>query len=110
MVNIEASNPRERECTEMLCAVLRNTSVLRLSLLRWMADLIGVKIKRFDDLQFSIETEGAIGSKRDDLRIEGWLESDDDRTLSLLWTIEVKVGASFHESTPLDGVTIQETE
>ena len=45
---IDASNPRERECTEMLCAVLLNTTVLRLHLLRWMADLIGVGIKGFD--------------------------------------------------------------
>jgi len=104
--HIEASNPRERECTEMLCAVLRNTSALRLSLLRWMAELIGVKIKRFDDLQFVIETEGAIGSKRDDLRIEGWIETEDDRQQVLLWTVEVKVGASFHESSPLDGLEI----
>jgi hypothetical protein len=108
--HIEASNPRERECTEMLCAVLRNTTVLRSVLLRWMADLIGVQIDCFDELQFTIETEGAIGSKRDDLRIEGWLESDDDRTLVLLWTVEVKVGASFHESTPLDGVAIPDED
>ena len=108
--HIEASNPRERECTEMLCAVLRNTTVLRLYLLHCMAKLIGVKIKRFDNLQFIIDTEGAIGSKRDDLRIEGWLESEDDRKLILLWTIEVKVGASFHESTPLDGVAKPEED
>lgn len=102
--HIEASNPKERECTEMLCGVLRNTTVLRSNLLRWMAGLVDVAIKHFDDLQFIIATEGAIGSKRDDLRIEGWLESDDDRQLILLWTVEVKVGASFHESTPLDGL------
>ena len=102
--HIEASNPRERECTEMLCAVLRNTNVLRLHLLRWMADLSGTTIDRFDDLHFVIETEGAIGSKRDDLRIEGWRETEEERERILLWTVEVKVGASFHESTPLDGV------
>jgi hypothetical protein len=48
-----------------------------------------------------IEPEGSIGAKRDDLRIEGWCETDEERKRVLLWTIEVKVGASFHESSPL---------
>ena len=77
--HIEAANPRERECTEMLCAVLRNTNVLRLHLLRCMGDCAGVTIDGFDDLHFVIETEGAIGSKRDDLRIEGWRETEEER-------------------------------
>ena len=102
--HIEASNPRERECTEMLCAVLRNTTELRLYLLRWMADLVGMHDVHLQNMTFLIETEGSIGAKRDDLRIEGWRETDEERKRVLLWTIEVKVGASFHVSSPLDAV------
>ena len=100
--HIETDNPRERECTEMLCAVLRNTTELRLHLLRWMANISGARDAVLNDMTFVIETEGSIGSKRDDLRIEGWHESDEDRRRVLLWTVEVKVGASFHESSPLE--------
>jgi hypothetical protein len=105
--HIEALYPRERECTEMLCAVLRNTRVLQQHVLRWMADLAGLHIKRFGKLRFEFETEVAIGGgKRIDLYIEGWRETEDERARIVLWTVEVKVGASFHDSTPLDGVNV----
>ena len=88
----------------MLCAVLRNTTELRLNMFRWLADLVGHHSERFQNMVFIIDTEGSIGAKRDDLRIEGWHETENDRRRVLLWTIEVKVGASFHESSPLDDV------
>jgi hypothetical protein len=108
--HIESANPRERECTEMLCAVLRNTTELRRQLLCWMQEFIGFHDERIQDLAFIIETEGSIGSKRDDLRIEGWRETDEERQRVLLWTIEVKVGASFHESSPLEAMKDDEDE
>ena len=108
--HVEASNPRERECTEMLCAVLRNTTELRLYLLRWMADVVGMHDLKFQNMTFVIETEGSIGAKRDDLRIEGWHETDEERRRIFLWTIEVKVGASFHESSPLGDMQSDEED
>lgn len=99
--HVESSNPRERECTEMLCAVLRNTEVVREKIFRWMAQISGVSIRGIDRLDFVIETEGSIGEKRDDLRIEGWRETSQGRKRIVLWTVEVKVGANFHESSPL---------
>jgi hypothetical protein len=104
--HIDAINPRERECTEMLCAVLRNTTELRLHLMHWMADISGTRGVRFQDITYVIETECTIGAKRDDLRIEGWRETDEGRERVFLWTVEVKVGATFHESSPLDTMQI----
>lgn len=100
--HIDSPKPRERECTEMVCAVLRNTSELRLRIFRWLAQVSGTGVPDFEELTFSIETERSIGSKRDDLRIEGWRTTDDDQELAFLWTIEVKVGATFHESSAID--------
>ncbi len=100
--HIESAKPRERECTEMLCAVLLNTRELRLHLLRWLADLAGHSIPDLGNLDFAIDTEQPIGSKRDDLRIEGLRSKDEEQERVFLWTIEVKVGADFHDSSPLD--------
>jgi len=100
--HIESDTPRERECTEMLCAVLLNTHRLRLHLLNWLAKSVDQDAGDLADLDYRIDTEGSIGSKRDDLRIEGWRSQEDQQTLVLLWTIEVKVGAWFHESSIQD--------
>ncbi|WP_146595990.1 hypothetical protein [Novipirellula galeiformis] len=46
-----------------------------------------------------METEQSIGSKRDDLRIEGFRTDEDvDETQIVLWTVEIKVAAPLHES------------
>ena len=82
----------------MLCAVLRNTEHLRLLLLKWLAQKASANIEGLDALDYRIDTEGAIGAKRDDLRIEGWSVNNEQETLTVLWTMEVKVGAWFHES------------
>lgn len=108
---IESDNPRERECTEMVCAVLRNCRGLRTYLFRWLAELACHRVPDLDALDFAIDTEQPIESKRDDLRIRGWRSNDNEEQLALLWTVEVKVGADFHESSSINlpAVLIGET-
>jgi len=89
---------RERLCTEMLCAVLKNAPVLRQVVFGSFAQLTDVPTAELDDLHWRLDTERSIGSKRDDLRIEGWRLSEEQDNLEVLWTIEVKVAASLHES------------
>ena len=96
--HLNSDTPRERECTEMLCSVLCNAPILRSQLLRWIGRFVGDLPHDFDDIEFQIDTEGSIGSKRDDLRIEGWRHTEEGQELVLIWTVEVKVGAQFHES------------
>ena len=56
-----------------------------------------------DDISLKIRTEQSIGAKRDDLRIRAWrTDEDDEETLEVLWTVEVKVGASIHLSSYQD--------
>lgn len=98
---VDAPLPRERECTEMLCAVLRNTQRLRNGILSWLGRLLGADVDA-GALELTIDTEGDIHGKRDDLRIVGWRTSPNSATPAILWTIEVKVGASFHQSTALE--------
>lgn len=102
--HVDARNPRERECTEMLCAVFRNTSIIQFHLLQWMAGHLEVNFEGIGSLRFEFETESLVGNKRIDLCIEGWRDTDEGRQRILLWTVEVKVGASFHSSAPLEGV------
>jgi hypothetical protein len=91
---------RETLCTEMLCCLLLNAPVLRKQLLSWFAHETQVPADALLDLNWEIDTEQAIGRKRDDLRISGYLRSDQHDLLRVLWTVEVKVAASFHSSTP----------
>jgi hypothetical protein len=94
----ESYRAKERECAEMLCALLQNAPGLRLHLLRWLGAQVGLDMEKLDGLRFAIDTEQPIGTKRDDLRIIGLPDDPEaDRPL-LIWTIEIKVGASFHES------------
>jgi len=67
--------------------------------LKWLAVKANCPEIMIDDLDWRMETERAIGSKRDDLRIEGWANGNEEERLEVLWTIEVKVQAYFHEST-----------
>jgi hypothetical protein len=96
-----SSNPKERECTEMLCALLRNTSVVRRAVLRYFSFLLGQNQLNLDEMTFEFLTEQNIGSKRDDLRVLGWKQSAEENVLTVLWTIEVKVGAAFHQSSSI---------
>lgn len=98
---------KERECTEMLCALLQNAPVVRDTLLTWMASQAGLSEMAWETLALSFETEQPIGPKRDDLRITGWDAADTHR---LLWTVEVKVGASIHLSSPLVEVNEEAAE
>ncbi len=94
-------NPKERECTEMLCAMLRNTSVVQQHVLKYFAGMFGQYDLDWDELRFEFQTEQSIGAKRDDLRIMGWNDAGEESELSVLWTIEVKVGSSFHDSSSI---------
>lgn len=97
--HLDSDTPRERECTEMLCSVLCNSRILRSRMLRWLGSYLNDVPSDFDQLSFEIDTEGSIGSKRDDLRIEGWRQTGEEGLdLVVLWSVEVKVGAHFHES------------
>lgn len=89
---------RERLCTEMLCAVLANAPSVRAAVLRSFAELAGVDVELIATLDWDFETERAIGTKRDDLRIEGWNRSDENARRAVLWTVEVKVNAPLHLS------------
>lgn len=94
--HITSLHPKERECTEMLCALLRNSIVVRNHLLNYFAGLLGQNIDHYDGLAFNFLTEQAIGPNRDDLRILGWRDTEENTELAILWTIEVKVGSTFH--------------
>jgi len=98
---------RETRCTEMLCAVLMSCPRLRTLIIRWMARPDGQReaaIGDIDDLRWHLDTERNIGGKRDDLRIEGWrITANGKKCLDVLWTVEVKVQAYFHESTDATG-------
>jgi len=89
---------RERRCTEMLCGVLINCPELRSAVLTRLAVRVGCPPDIIADLDWRMETERPIDAKRDDLRIEGWRVHDDEEALEVLWTVEVKVRASFHAS------------
>ena len=93
---------RETQCSEMLRAVLVSCPTLKLTLMKWLAQLLGVPTAVIDELEWTLETEQSIGSKRDDLRIEGWKITDEQRQRFVLWSVEVKVAASFHESSQQD--------
>ena len=82
----------------MLCGVLINAPVVRHVLLEWMGRIAGANTEQFDTLSWDFDTELSIGSKRDDLRIEGWIDGDEASTPIVLWTIEVKVAARIHQS------------
>lgn len=89
---------RETRCAEMLCALLLNCETLKLQFLEQFAAMFGWDNLPLAELEYDIETEQAIGSKRDDLRIEGYRVNDEDREQVLLWTIEIKVQAGLHQS------------
>ncbi|HSZ59677.1 MAG TPA: hypothetical protein VK797_28800 [Tepidisphaeraceae bacterium] len=93
-----SANARERECTEMLASVLINAPIIRERVFRWMAIASNTDPKLIATLDLELRTEQPIGSKRDDLRIEGWQILEEKSRRRLLWTVEVKVGASFHYS------------
>jgi len=114
--NPHADSPkaRERECSEMLAAVLINAPSLRRHIFQCLAHLSGLNADLIDDLDFNIRTEHFAGAKRIDLCIEGRRSSDSDDPPVILWTIEVKVGSSFHAS-PMqrfdeDGAPVEDEE
>lgn len=82
----------------MLCGVLLNAPTIRRFLLVFLAKQAGIDPRHLDDLDWNCNTEQAIGSKRDDLRLEGWKVDDEDLGRVVLWTIEAKVAAPIHQS------------
>ncbi|MCF6313278.1 MAG: hypothetical protein L3J39_12580, partial [Verrucomicrobiales bacterium] len=95
--NPSIGRPKERECAEMLCSLLLNSKEAKETIITWLAEIARTSIDflNSDDNTIRIITEGPVGTKRDDLRIE---ISDDPGNLICLWTIEIKSGASFHYS------------
>ena len=94
----------ERSCAEMLCAVLLNAPRVREGLMAWMVARARINdLPDLGDVEFRINTELPIDGKRDDLRITAC----DHRSgaVKLVWTIEIKVGAGLHWSTPTAAVT-----
>ena len=89
---------RERQCAEMLRSVLVACPILARCVFTWLAQRAGVSGIPVDQLQWNMETEQSIGSKRDDLRIEAWTTSEEAPRRIVLWTIEIKVAAPLHES------------
>jgi hypothetical protein len=89
---------KERECTEMLACVLIHAPRVRALIFEKWAETVGLSPSELTGLEFVIRTEQQIDGKRDDLRIEGFRRSVDRSEPVLLWTIEVKVQAGFHES------------
>ncbi len=92
---------RERQCTELLCAMLLNCETLKTRIFEQIAELCGWSSLPIEELTYEIDTEQSIQGKRDDLRIEGYLANEDDRRRVILWTVEVKVQAGFHSSTSI---------
>jgi hypothetical protein len=99
---------RERQCAEMLRSVLVACPVLASFVFKWLAQLTGISNNLIDELEWSLETEQSIGSKRDDLRIEGWRTDSQDPRRAVLWTIEIKVAAPLHDSSRQDWEGISE--
>ncbi|EAQ78800.1 hypothetical protein [Blastopirellula marina] len=89
---------RERSCAEMLCVVLLNCPQLRTAIFEQLAELCGWQGLPLSELHYDIETEQAVGGKRDDLRIVGYENEDQTGAPVLLWTIEIKVQAGIHDS------------
>lgn len=89
---------RETRCAEMLCSVLLNCPSLRHHIFQQWAALCQWEGLPLDQLVYEIETEQAVGGKRDDLRIAGYRSEDESQTPVLLWTIEIKVQAGIHHS------------
>lgn len=89
---------RETRCAEMLCSVLLNCPTLRHHIFQQWAVLCGWQGLPLDQLVYEIETEQAVGGKRDDLRIVGYRSEDESQAPVLLWTIEIKVQAGIHHS------------
>lgn len=93
---------RERRCTELLCAILLNCRQLRIKIFEEFAATCNWRELPLSDLEYEIDTEQAIGRKRDDLRIEGFAPGNEERRPVLLWTVEIKVQAGIHYSSPQD--------
>ncbi len=86
----------------MLAGLLINAPVTRKCFCQWLATFSGVRVSELEGCEFLVSTEQQIAGKRDDLRIEGWRTIGCDRVRVILWTIEVKVTASFHSSSDIN--------
>lgn len=104
----ESAVAKERECAEMLCSLLQNAPAVRTRIFQWMSRCVQLDIPDIDDLHFVIDTEQPIGAKRDDLRIIGFRAADAQPAVT--WTVEIKVGASFHDSSRQIGADIEDDE
>jgi len=89
---------RERRCAELLCAILMNCETTRMKILQWFADLAQCT-EELGKYEWNFLTEGStIGAKRDDLRIVGVKTEGEQEVSRIIWSVEVKVQAGFHDT------------
>lgn len=87
---------REVRCTELLCVMLRTLPKFRKVFCSFLIDKTTLSRDLIDDLSWDFETERQAFSKRIDLLITGKKRNSD--IAEILWSVEIKVNASFHFS------------
>jgi len=94
----------------MLCALLQNAPQVAQRLVGWLGLQVSKPCPIPNEIELHFETEGAIGAKRDDLRIVG-KKGDGEDTPYFVWSMEIKVGASLHYSSrQLDDTEVLDEE
>jgi len=92
--------PKERECTELLCAIMRNSATVRNKIIGFLLEYIESPKLNLSEYKFTIDTENQVAGKLDDLRITG--ESSSEPRNNILLIIEIKVQSGWSYSYPLD--------
>lgn len=98
----------ERRCSEMLCSVLRNTEILRNSLLIRLSEKAGKPIPDIKNMSWVFDTEQPTELKRIDLTITG-SDAESGRVL-VYWIVEIKVQSPFNMSSRIVDDTTEEDE
>jgi hypothetical protein len=86
--------PKETQCTELLCGILRNVPTFQMLFIQLLAQAAG--IQNGAALDWSFRTEHGISGKRLDLLLKA--TNQGGGTTQCLWPVEIKVGAGFHYS------------
>jgi len=90
---------RETRCVQLLCFLLENVYEFRKRFLNFLADKSGFNKELINDYNWYFETEKYIEGKRIDLCVEGHNREDGVKVGDVLWIIEAKVSAGFHNRT-----------
>lgn len=94
--------PKERECTELLCSIMRNSETVRNGVITNLLNLLGFHDTDIGKYKFTVDTENSVAGKHDDLRITGeWLE---DASKKIILVVEIKVSSGFSYSPPISGL------